>query len=97
MPSTLAVSGGASTAVLGLRVIRAALERVERGALEAVHTSLLLRDSCEFHCPALCDLPVAGQSNVYHLLFLVLGIFVLGLIVGNTLTYCACVRRDCPS
>ena len=30
MPSTLAVSGGASTAVLGLYVIRAALERIER-------------------------------------------------------------------
>ena len=94
MPSTLAVSGGASTAVLGLYVIRAALERIERGAFEAVHTSLLLRDSSEFDCPALCDLPVAGQNNVYNLLFLVLGIFVLELIVGSTLTYCACVRRD---
>ena len=96
MPSTLAVSGGASTAVLDLYVIRAALQRIERGAFEAVHTSLLLRDSSEFACPALCDLPVAGQSVVCHLLFLVGGIFVLGLIVGSTLTCCACVRRDYP-
>ena len=59
-----------------------------------MHTSPLPRDSSEFDCPALCDLPVAGQSNVHHLLFLVLGIFVLGLTAGRTLTFCACVRRD---
>ena len=74
MPSTLAVSGGASTAVLGLYVIRAALERIERH---------LLRDNSE-----LPRLICQWLDNVYHLLSLVLGIVVLGLIIGSTLTYC---------
>ena len=36
MPSTLAVSGGASTAVIGLYLVRCALERIGEGAVEAV-------------------------------------------------------------
>ena len=35
MPSTLAVNGGASTAV-GLYLVRSALERIGKGAVEAV-------------------------------------------------------------
>ena len=37
MPSTIAVSGGASTAVVGLYLVRGALERTGKGAVEAVH------------------------------------------------------------
>ena len=37
MPSTLAVSGGASTAVVGLYLVRSVLERIGKGAVEAVH------------------------------------------------------------
>ena len=36
MPSTLAVSGGASTAVVGLYLVRSAQERSGIGAVEAV-------------------------------------------------------------
>ena len=37
MPSTLAVSGGASTADVGLHLVRSVLERIGEGAVEAVH------------------------------------------------------------
>ena len=41
MPSTLAVSGGASTAVVGLYLVRTALQQNWKGAVEAVHTPSL--------------------------------------------------------
>ena len=37
MPSTLAVSGGASTAVVGLYLVRSVLKRIGKGVVEAVH------------------------------------------------------------
>ena len=37
MPSTLAVSGGASIAVVGPFLVRSVLERIGKGAGEAVH------------------------------------------------------------
>ena len=76
------VSGGASTAVLGLYVVRAG--EVPLRLCTPLTFCVTAPSSI-----ALCDLPVAGQSNVYHLLFLVLGIFVLGLIASSTLKYCA--------
>ena len=95
MSSTLAVSGGASIAVLGLYVLGTVLEQIGKGALLRLCT-LLPFDMTALS--AIAPLSVTGQcrdriTSAQHQ-FLVLGIFLLGLIVGSALTYCACVRRE---
>ena len=51
MPSTLAVSGGASTAVVGLYLVRTVFQQIGKGAIEAVH-SFRVRPSCmKRFCP----------------------------------------------
>ena len=57
MPSTLAVSGGASIAFVGLYLVRSVLERIGKGAVEAVHNPSFRvgeRDPlnpCPYHLP----------------------------------------------
>ena len=81
--------------VLALHVIRTALERIERGAFEAVHTSLLFYVTALSSIAPLCVIcQWLDRVTCTISCSSVLGIFVLELIVGSTLTCCACVRRD---
>ena len=57
MPSTLAVSGGASTAVVGLYLVSSALERIGKGAVAVVHNQSFWAgergplNPCPYHLP----------------------------------------------
>ena len=58
MPSTLAVSGRASTAVVGLFLVRSVLERVGEGVVETVHKPSfrfgeIPLNPCPYHLPVL--------------------------------------------
>ena len=62
MPSTLAVSGGASTAVVVLFLVRTSLQQIGKGAVEAVYTPSLRFDGSNFENPCPSHLPASEQE-----------------------------------
>ena len=92
MPSTLAVSGGASTAVVGLYLVRSVLEQIGKGVVKAVHNPSYrdLLNPCPYH------LSVFEQEiEPVNWLFLLIS-FLSGWFVGSVFTYCCCVCREPP-
>ena len=83
MPSTLAVSGGASTAVFGLYFVRSALERIGKGAVEAVQNPTFRvceRDPlnpCPYHMPVF-----EQEIDLVNWLFVLIS-FLSGLVLGG--------------
>ena len=87
MPSTLVVSGGASAAVVGLYLMRTALQQIGKGAIEAVHTPSLRFDGSNFENPCPHHLPVFEQEIECGNRFVPVT-FLFGLAVGGAFTYC---------
>ena len=94
MPSTLAVCGGASTAVGGLYLVRTALERFGKGAIEAALDPSLRLDGSNFENPCPYHLPVFEQETECGSRLFVSVTVLFGLVVGSVLTDCCCVLRE---
>ena len=83
MPSTLAVSGGASTAVVGLYLVRSALERIGKGAVEALQNPMFRVCETDPLNPCPYHLPVFEQEiEPVNWLFVLISFFS-GFVVGS--------------